>query len=81
MKLAELKSEFHSLIDQIDDPDLLSQFYYVISRSVSSQNSLWQSLSPSQQREVLTAYEESEDETDLVPLSALKSKYKEWPLK
>jgi DNA repair ATPase RecN len=81
MKLAELKSEFHSLIDQIDNPELLSQFYDIISQSVIVDNSDWQSLSSTQQQELLDAYESSEDEDNLVPLSAIEAKYKRWPLK
>ena len=81
MKLAALKSEFHELIDQINDPEILVQFYDAINRSVNFEGSLWQSLSAEQQQDILIAYEESEDEANLVPLSAIKSKYKEWPLK
>ncbi|MBB6131731.1 hypothetical protein [Mucilaginibacter lappiensis] len=76
MKLAELKSEFHHLIDQIDDSEMLSQFYDVITQSLQPKNSGWQALT-TQQQDILTAYEESEDESDLISLSALKSKYKE----
>jgi hypothetical protein len=81
MKIEVLKSEFHELIDQIDNPEILVQFYDAISRSVTSENSLWKSLSKEQQQEVLIAYEESEDESNLISLSAIKSKFKEWPLK
>jgi DNA repair ATPase RecN len=81
MKLAELKSDFHSLIDQINDPELLSQFYDIISQHVNVDNSDWQSLSPKQQQELLDAYESSEDEDNLIPLSVIEAKYKQWPLK
>jgi hypothetical protein len=76
MKLDELKSEFHSLIDQIEDPGVLEQFYDALSNSTKPGNSLWESLSAEQQQGVLAAYEESEDEANLVPLSAIKSKFK-----
>jgi DNA repair ATPase RecN len=81
MKLAELKSDFHSLIDQINDPELLSQFYDIISQHVNVDNSDWESLSPKQQQELLDAYESSEDENNLIPLSVIEAKYKQWPLK
>ncbi|WP_419701309.1 hypothetical protein [Mucilaginibacter sp. NFX135] len=77
MKLAELKSEFQNLIDQIDDLEMLSQFYDVITQSLQPKNSVWQGLTPKQQQDVLTAYEESEDESDLISLSVLKSRYRE----
>jgi hypothetical protein len=81
MKIETLKSEFHELIDQIHDPEILGQFYDAISRSIHSENSLWQSLTKEQQQGVLIAYEESEDETNLIPLSVIKSKFDKWPLK
>jgi hypothetical protein len=74
MKLTELKSDFHLLIDQIEDPQILEQFYDALNNSVNSGNSLWATLTPEQQKEVLAAYEESEDENNLVPLSVIKSK-------
>lgn len=80
MKLKELKSDFHELIDQVNDPELLLQFYDAISQSVQP-GSLWQSLTTKQQHEVLEAFEESEDETNLIPYSEIQSKYKQWPLK
>jgi hypothetical protein len=76
MKLAELKSEFHSLIDQIQDPEILEQFYDALSNSTKPHNSLWESLNAEQQQGVLTAFEESEDEANLVPLSEIRSKFK-----
>ncbi len=81
MRIEELRSEFHELIDQINDPALLEQFYGAINQSIHSENSLWNSLSPERQQDILTAYEESEDESNLISLSDIKEKYKEWPLK
>jgi hypothetical protein len=81
MKIEALKSEFHELIDQINDPEILTQFYDAINRSITSDSSLWQSLSKEQQQEVLIAYEESDDESNLVSLSAIRSKFDKWPLK
>ena len=80
MKLKELKSEFHELIDQVNDPELLLQFYDAISQSVKPGNS-WESLSINRQQEVLEAFEDSENGENLISLSEIKSKYKEWPLK
>lgn len=42
------------------------------SQSIASENSLWKSLTNEQQQQVLTAYVESEDETNLISLSAIK---------
>jgi len=49
----------------------------VITQSLQPKTSGWQALTPQQQQDILTAYEESENESDLISLSALKSKYRE----
>jgi len=41
------------------------------------EGAIWKSLSKEQQQKVLIAYEESEDESNLVSLSSIKSKFKE----
>jgi hypothetical protein len=78
MELKELKSEFHELIDQINDPELLLQFYDAISTSVKPGNSSWHLLSIERQHEILEAYEESEDDNNLISLADIKSKYDKW---
>jgi hypothetical protein len=75
MKIDVLKSEFHNLIDQIDNPELPEQFYDAISLSIKPDNYSWKSLSTQQTQEVLNAYEDSEDETKVIPSSDIKSKY------
>ncbi len=75
MTLATLKSEFHNLIDKIEDPGILEQYYKALSTSIKPDNSLWESLTSEQQKGVLLAYEESEDEANLIPLPAIKAKY------
>ena len=76
MKIDLLKSEFHELIDKINDPDILTQFYDAISQSVNNEGSLWNSLTADQQQQVLDAYEKSDDESNLIPLSAIRSKFR-----
>jgi hypothetical protein len=41
----------------------------------SGETTLWNSLTVEQQIQVLEAYEESEDESTLIPLSTIRSKY------
>jgi phage shock protein A len=76
MKIEVLKSEFHELIDKISDPIVLTQYYDAISQSLKHDNSLWNSLTTEQQKGVLEAYEESEDESSLIPLSVIQAKFK-----
>jgi hypothetical protein len=78
MKLAELKSEFHNLIDQTNDLEIIEQFYSAMSQSLKSDGALWRSLAPKQQQSVLDAYEESEDENNLISFDEIKAKYANW---
>ena len=76
MRIETIKSEFHELIDKIDNPAVLTQFYNAINQSLKSEGSLWKSLTNEQQKQVLEAYEDSEDESTLISLDELKAKYK-----
>ncbi|MFD0765231.1 hypothetical protein ACFQZI_10245 [Mucilaginibacter lutimaris] len=78
MTLAELKSEFHGLIDKTDDPEIIAQFLGAMSQSINSDGSVWRTLSLAQQQSVLDAYEESKDEDNLTTLDELRSKYANW---
>ncbi|RYY35518.1 MAG: hypothetical protein EOP46_09750 [Sphingobacteriaceae bacterium] len=81
MKLTELKSEFHALIDSIDDVNVIELFYDAMSQSVQPAGNNWKLLTNTQQQGVLTAYENSKNEDNLVPFSLIKEKFKEWPSK
>ncbi|WP_121247003.1 hypothetical protein [Mucilaginibacter phyllosphaerae] len=78
MKLAELKSEFHSLIDRTNDPEIIEQFLGAMNQSLNADGALWKSLSPAQQQSVLDAYEESKDDDNLTTLEQLKRRYANW---
>lgn len=67
MGTTELKLSIHQLIDNIDSEQLLqTPFYFLKSRENSRTGKLWDSLTEEQKNEVLLAYEESEDESNLV---------------
>ncbi|RFZ85613.1 hypothetical protein DYU05_08465 [Mucilaginibacter terrenus] len=78
MKIKELKLEFHALIDQINDPLLIEQFYNAMSRAQQSEGGLWASLTSEQQQGILEAYDESNDDQNLIPLDQIKAKYANW---
>jgi hypothetical protein len=78
MKLAELKSEFHSLIDKTNDPEIIEQFLGAMNQSLKSDGSIWRSLSLAQQQSILDAYEESKDDDNLTTLEELKARYANW---
>lgn len=78
MGLAELKSDFHDLIDRTNDPEIIEQFFNAMSQSLNSDGDIWQSLTISQQQSVLDAYEESKSDDTLITLDELKAKYANW---
>ena len=78
MKLAELKSEFHNLIDRINDPEIIQRFYNAMNQSLNADGAIWQSLTPAQQQSVIDTYEKSKDNETLITLYELKTKYANW---
>ncbi|GAA4462264.1 hypothetical protein GCM10023189_38720 [Nibrella saemangeumensis] len=76
---ALLKDKFHRLIDEIDSEDLLRQFYEALSATASdNEGALWNDLSPSQQKSILEAYNESEETTQRLSHEAVVKKYQQW---
>jgi hypothetical protein len=69
MQLVEIRSEFHSLIDKINDPGILEQFYNALNSSVDKSSGVWASLMDEQKQGVLDAYQESENNENLIPLT------------
>lgn len=78
MELAELKSQFHQLIDQINDRSMMEQFFDAMSQSLHADGALWSSLSQYQQEGIINAHVESKDDGDLISLNELKAKYAKW---
>lgn len=78
MKLTELKSEFHRLIDETNDPQIVEQFFDAMTQTLRNQGSIWQTLTADQQNDVIAAYEESKNTSDLISLDELKAKYANW---
>lgn len=79
MSALELKNEFHSLIDSINNEALLSKFYALLKRAKESkQGQLWATLSDEDQQELLLAEMESQDESQLISNEDMKKKYSKW---
>jgi hypothetical protein len=67
MQSIELKSSIHKIIDGIQNEQLLLTLYdFLKTRSNTKSGSIWNSLSENQKNEVLTAFDESEDEYNLM---------------
>lgn len=74
MSLTEIKSNFHSLIDKVEDSETLMYFYKVFSESL---NNKWE-ISDKERKQIMEAYEESEDENNLIDYETVKEKHLKW---
>lgn len=67
MGTAELRSNLHKMVDRIEDERLLRAIYsFLNARENSEEGQMWKSLTEKQQSEVLQAYDESEDNSNLI---------------
>lgn len=67
MRTIELKANIHKIVDGIQSEQLLSAIYdFLKSREKSKPGRLWDTLTEEQKQEVLLAYDESEDEDNLL---------------
>lgn len=77
MGTIELKSSIHKIIDGIQSEQLLQTLYdFLKVKETSTPGKLWDSLSQEQKNELLLAFEESEDESNLIDRSEAFGKVK-----
>lgn len=79
MSSLELRSNFHSLIDKIDNEQLLQKFYEVLlNANNSNSGNLWSSLSDLEQKELLEIDQETDDLENTVSNEVAFDKYQKW---
>ena len=79
MDKIQLKSGIHSFIDQIDNIELLKDYYNELKGLIKDKKILmWDSLSEGQKREVLLSYDESEQDENLIDNDEVMKKYEKW---
>jgi hypothetical protein len=79
MNTIELKKSFHLLIDNLDNDNLLVNFYDLIKKRMSTKDGqLWNSLTSQEQEELLIISEESENPDNLISNEVMKNKHKKW---
>ena len=67
MGTIELKSNPHKMVDRIKDERLLRAIYSFLKVRENSEDSrMWDSLTDEQKKEVFLAYDESEDDANLI---------------
>jgi len=81
MNPIELKNKFHLLIDSIDNENLLNNFYDILKRiSNVQEGNLWNRLSKDEREELLLAFEESENQENLISQEEMTKKHQKWLL-
>ena len=79
MKQSEIKTNFHHLIDEIDNEPLLMKFYDLLLKSrVQKEGELWNQLSEEQKNELLIAESESHYNKNLIDHKTQKTKHRKW---
>ena len=79
MKPSDIKSNFHSLIDRIDNESLLMKFYDLMVKSTTSkEGQLYKQLTEEQKNVLMLAEEESNDPDNLISYDQQKKKHKKW---
>jgi hypothetical protein len=79
METSQLKSNFHQLIDSIDNERILSKFFGLMSKMKDSKDGkLWSRLSKEEQEELVLSEIESEDPGNLIEHSLVQKKHNKW---
>ena len=66
MGTAELKSNLHKIIDEIQSEQVLRTLYDFLKERETESGELWESLTKEQKQDILLAYDESEEEHNLI---------------
>ncbi len=78
MSVAELKNEFHFLIEEIEDEETLRRLYENVLHSLHPKESIWQGLPENEQRIVLEAFVKSQNPEKLIAHEEVVRKYGQW---
>ncbi len=79
MNTIELKKDFHTLIDSIDNENLLSNFYDLLKRRISGkEGKLWKGLTKNEREELNLAFKESEKPENLISYEEMRKKHEKW---
>jgi hypothetical protein len=79
MSTIELKKNIHSLVDSIENENLLMKFYDIMSKMKEVKNGqLWTRLSKEDQEVLLLSEMESDDPKNLLSYSEMEKKHSKW---
>ncbi|MCF8308250.1 MAG: hypothetical protein K9I68_04490 [Bacteroidales bacterium] len=72
MDTSKLKNRIHHLVYNIENPDFLSRLYEVLKNTQQLEDG---DLTDEEQKELLKAFDESEDQDNLIPHDEMKAKH------
>ncbi len=79
MTTTELKTNFHKLIDEINNDAVLNQFYEILSSTKDrKEGTLWNMLSLQEQKELIETEAESHKEENLISHKEITEKNLKW---
>ena len=79
MNTIELKDNFHKLIDNINNENILSKFYSIMSNANrETDGKLWSRLTHEDQEELIRADIESENSFNLISHEEIQEKHAKW---
>jgi hypothetical protein len=79
MTTNELKSNLHSLIENINDKNILSGFYQLLIKSKENKvGLLWNKLSSEQQNDLEQLARKNDSELNLISNEDIMKKYQKW---
>ena len=79
MTTSELKSNFHNLIDDIEDENILYKFYDIISQAKNTKDGvLWNRLTKKERDELILIEKEGSDSDSLISNTEMLQKHKKW---
>jgi len=79
MNALEIKTNFHHLIDQINNEHLLIKLYHIMEQvSSTADGQLWSKLSEDEQIELLKIEQEVQSDQDLISNEQMQTKHQKW---
>lgn len=79
MNALEIRNNFHQLIDQINNEQLLIKLYHIMEQaSATADGKLWSRLSDDEQIELLRIEGEVQSDQDLIPNEQMQIKHRKW---
>jgi hypothetical protein len=79
MNTLEIKTNFHHLIDQLNNEELLIKFYRIMEQaSTTADGQLWNRLTSDEQMELLKIEREAQSDLDLISSEQMQNKHKKW---